>query len=97
MVEIQFHPEAQAEYQIAWMWYQTRSEQAAARFEAEFEHVLSLITSSPELFPKYDGEHRFVTLRRFPYSVIYQAQPGMVRVVAVAHSRRSPGYWKGRR
>ena len=96
MDEIRFHPEAQDEYQVALAWYQARSPQAAARFEAEAEHVLELIASNPEMFPKYDEDHRFVMLRRFPYSIVYQVAAGHIQVVAVAHSRRAPGYWKGR-
>jgi plasmid stabilization system protein ParE len=94
--EIRFHPEAQAEYQTALAWYQVRSPQAAMRFEAETERVLGLIAANPSMFPKYDEESRFVTLRRFPYSVVYQVQPDQIYIVALAHSRRSPGYWRGR-
>ena len=96
MDEIRFHPEAQAEYRDALAWYQARSPQAAARFEAEVEHVLESIAASPILFPTYDEENRFSMLRRFPYSLIYQALPGQVYIVAVAHTRRSAGYWQGR-
>jgi toxin ParE1/3/4 len=91
-----FHPEAQAEYDAAIAWYQTRRPQAATRFEAEVERVIRLIESRPEMFPNYDEEHRFAVLRRFPYSVVYQVQKEQVYVVAVAHSSRSPGYWQGR-
>ncbi len=96
MDDIRFHPEAQAEYQAALAWYQVHSPQAAARFEAEAERVLGLIVANPGMFPMYDDEHRFVMLRRFPFNVVYQVQPGQVYVVAVAHSRRSAGYWQGR-
>ena len=96
MANVLFHPEAQAEYDAAIAWYQSRSPQAARRFEAEVDRVLGLIASGPETFPNYDDEHRFAVLRRFPYSVVYQVQPGQVYVVAVAHSSRSPGYWQGR-
>lgn len=48
MDEVRFHPEAQA----ALAWYQARSPQAAARFEAQAEHVLGLIAASPMMFPK---------------------------------------------
>jgi plasmid stabilization system protein ParE len=96
VADILFHPEAQAEYDNAVAWYQSRSPQAATRFETEVERVLSLIDTNPAMFPSYDDEHRFAVLRRFPYSVVYQVQPGQVYVIAVAHSGRSPGYWQGR-
>jgi hypothetical protein len=60
------------------------------------DRVLGLIASNPEAFPNYDDEHRYATLRRFPYSVVYLVQPGQVLIVAVAHSSRSPNYWQGR-
>jgi toxin ParE1/3/4 len=40
-----------------------------------------------------EGNRRRV-LHRFPYSVIYEAQGSTVTVLAVAHHRRRPGYWK---
>ena len=70
--------------------------QAAAGFEVEVERVLGLIGASPDAFPRYDDEHRFAVLRRYPYSVVYQVEPNRVYVIAVAHSKRSAGYWQGR-
>lgn len=96
MAEVRFHPEAQAEYEGALAWYQARRRQAADRFEAEVERVLGLVTSNPGLFPQYDDEHRFVMLRRFPYSVVYRVLADGIHVMAVAHSRRKPHYWQGR-
>lgn len=96
MANVVFHPEAQAEYDAAHVWYQARSPRAASRFEAEVEHFLGLIENSPELFPNYDDDHRFAVLKRFPYSIVYQVQPGQIYVVAVAHTSRSAGYWQGR-
>jgi hypothetical protein len=69
---------------------------AALRFEAETERVLSLIDANPTTFPKYDDEHRFAVLRRFPFSVVYKVATGRLYVVAVAHASRAPGYWQGR-
>jgi plasmid stabilization system protein ParE len=94
--DIRFHPEAQAEYEGGLAWYQARSPQAAMRFEAEVERVLGLVAANPSIFPKYDDENRFIMLRRFPFSVVYQVQPDHVYVMALAHSRRSAGYWRGR-
>lgn len=91
-----FHPEARTEYLSALSWYRSRSPRAAARFEAEVERVLGLIQSNPAMYPAYDADHRFAVLRRFPYSVVYQARQGDIFVVAVAHSARATGYWHGR-
>ena len=96
MADILFHPEAQAEYDSALAWYQSRSPRAAARFEAEVERVLGLIGANPGLFPAYDDDHRFAVLRRYPFSVVYQEQSGHIEVIAVAHSSRSAGYWQDR-
>jgi plasmid stabilization system protein ParE len=96
VANVLFHPEAQAEYDAAIAWYQARSPQAASRFEAEAEHILSLIQTSPEMFPSYDDDHRFAVLKRLPYSIVYQVQPGQIYVIAVAHASRAAGYWQSR-
>jgi len=33
---------------------------------------------------------------RFPYHVIYLEMATHIRILALAHDRRKPGYWKGR-
>ncbi len=96
MLDVEFHPEARDDYRDASVWYQARSPRAAERFEAEVEHLLGLVAANPMMFPVYDADHRFAMLHRFPYSVVYQVQPGRIHVIAMAHSRRSPNYWRGR-
>ncbi len=45
---------------------------------------------------------RYVLLERYPFSVIYCLLPGensnevTIYVVAIAHAKRHPGYWKSR-
>jgi hypothetical protein len=36
-------------------------------------------------------------LRRFPFALIYRIKTSKVQIVAVAHDRRQPGYWRRRR
>jgi mRNA-degrading endonuclease RelE of RelBE toxin-antitoxin system len=36
-------------------------------------------------------------LRRFPYKLIYRVDDDNLRIIAVAHIRRRPGYWAVRR
>jgi len=96
VVEVRFHPEAQAEYQEALAWYLASSSRAAARFEAEVDRVVGLVADKPATFPTYDDEHRYCMLRRFPFGLVYRATPNLVEIIAVAHLRRSAGYWRGR-
>lgn len=96
MADILFHPEAQAEYEAARGGYQARSSQTATRFDAEMSRVLGLMTTHPNMFPQYDDYHRFAVLRRYPFTLVYQIHDDKIYVIAVAHSSRKAGYWRGR-
>lgn len=96
MANVSFLPTAAQDFQEALDWYQTRSAQAAAGFEAAMEVALQRIGEFPEMSPLCDERHRFYVLRRYPYSVIYRMESEGVLIVAVAHARRSPTYWHGR-
>ena len=96
MADISVHPEAEAEYEGALGWYLERSIRAADRFELAFDEALRSIAENPKRFPVLDAIHRYSILRRYPYSVIFRFDDDVVRVVAVAHSKRLPGYWRDR-
>ena len=64
-------------------------------FIAEFERTLTLLCSHPELGASWKRRRRF-PLRKFPFSIIYYTRGDELRVVALAHHRRSPDYWSGR-
>ena len=96
MIEVSLHPEAEAEYEQALGWYLARSPQATDRFEAAFDEAVESIQSHPLMFPRCDEVHRYVSLRRFPYSLIYRVDRDFATILAVAHSRRRAGYWAGR-
>jgi len=64
---------------------------------AEFEHGVNAILANPKVGAIFRGTRRRYLLRRFPYSIIYQVNTDELRVIAVAHQRRRPGYWAGRK
>ena len=66
-------------------------------FIAEFERVLTMLEAHPGLGVPWRGLTRRLPLRRFPYSVIYRIKAEELRVIALAHQRRQPGYWAGRK
>lgn len=96
MAEVTIHPEAEAEYEAALAWYLDRSRPAADRFEAAFAEAIEAVRPHPAMFPRCDDHHRFVLLKRFPYTPVYRLDGEEARLIAVAHTKRRPGYW-GRR
>ena len=52
---------------------------------------------NPSLGSRYGtSEVRYFLVRRFPYVVYYSEGEEVVRVIAIAHGRRRPGYWRSR-
>lgn len=90
------HPEAVDEAQAARMWYAERSESAADSFLAELDYGIESISESPERWPLFVHGTRRYLFHRFPFQIVYRVMNDRIEVVAVAHGRRRPGYWKAR-
>src|SRR5262245_53997826 len=95
-VAVEFHPLAADEAQAAERWYRERSETASARFLRELDRAIERIAERPEAGSPYVSSTRRVLLRRYPFIVVYRVRGGDVEIVAVAHARRRPGYWRAR-
>lgn len=65
-------------------------------FIAEFERVLALLCVHPGIGTLWRNNRRRFPVRRFSYSVVYYIRGEEIRVIALAHHRRKPGYWAGR-
>jgi len=95
-LQIDIHPEAVAEAQAAARWYRERSAQAADAFLAELDRAVERIAENPGMYPNYvQGTHRYL-LQRFPFYLVYRKVAETCEIVAIAHGRRKPGYWKKR-
>lgn len=92
----EIHPAAVKEARRAYRWYQRRSARAAERFRLALEAAVEQISVTPERWPKYLHGTRYRLLRRFPFIVVYRIRAQHLQIVAVAHGRRKPGYWRRR-
>jgi plasmid stabilization system protein ParE len=90
------HPEAWEEIEGADDWYFQRSADASAGFLLAVFDGLENASEFPHRSPRYLYGTRRLVLARFPFSIIYLDNADFVNVVAVAHSKRKPGYWKRR-
>ena len=93
---IAVHPEAINDAQQAYQWYRLRNEIAANAFRFEVERAIDLISKSPRRWPAYLHGTRRYLLMRFPFSIVYRHTDPGVQILAIAHGRRKPGYWRDR-
>jgi toxin ParE1/3/4 len=94
--ELEYLEEALEEAEAAARWYAERSATAAAAFTEEIDTAEAAIVGLPEAWPLFDHGTRRYLLRRFPFSVVYRIEARRILIVAVAHARRRPGYWRSR-
>lgn len=92
------HPETEWDLREAAAYYRERASTALSQaFFAEFEHSMQLLMRHPLLGKLWlFGKRRFV-MKHFPYAVIYTVGAEEIRVLAVAHHNRRPGYWRKRK
>ncbi len=93
---IEFHPDAIAEAREAREWYADRSAVAATAFMAELDLAIDRISLTPDRWASYLHGTRRYLMHRFPYLVVYRTIADKLQVIALAHGRRKPGYWRDR-
>jgi plasmid stabilization system protein ParE len=87
---------AQIEFEEAINFYNQQSEHLGDDFAAEVLNAINRILTHPEAWTKLSKRTRRCRTKRFPYSVIYQIRGDRFLIVAVAHARRKPKYWRDR-
>ena len=96
-----YHPEASKELDLAIDWYEAATPGLGPEFFDDVESAVREVRTRPAQWPLDPGVSsslgvRRRLLRRFPYSLAWVVEPGMIVIVAVVHSRRLPGYWLDR-
>jgi plasmid stabilization system protein ParE len=89
-------PEAEEDLAEAALFLEHRVAGLGDGLVVEVERSLTRLAQNPNVGPDVGGGARRLHMRRFPYGLIYRVEPERVLVLAVAHSRRRPGYWRNR-
>ena len=88
--------EAAEELWQAVAWYEERCSGLGLDFQQEVKVAVESIQRFPNRWPiRKDGTRRLL-IERFPYVVVYVAESDHVWILAVAHCKRHPGYWRSR-
>lgn len=93
-----FHPDAQQEYEDSGHWYERQRHHLGTEFFDAVETGVSLILENPERYRLVGQDLRIFRLKRFPFHIFYRYYPDRshVRIVAIAHFKRRPEYWRER-
>ena len=96
-MRIDLSHEARGDIDSAIDWYlEKQAFTAADDFADEIDRALSLLAQYPVMGKTGRNTTRIRVLQDFPYSMIYRVMQDHVRIIAVAHHSRRPGYWRGR-
>ena len=89
---------ATAELEEATAWYERQCSGLGGKFRVAVEDAFRRIIENTQAGSRYAATRfRYVLVRRFPYVVFYHDSPRLAHIMAVAHGRRKPGYWKNRK
>jgi len=78
------------------VFYEAASVGLGSDFLDDVQRVVETLREHPKLGRAVGQGLRQVLLHRFPFSLIYSTETDAILVIAVAHQRRRPGYWKDR-
>jgi hypothetical protein len=91
------HETAEAEINEAADFYDIQAPGLGTVFLDEIQRTIEVIKLHPEAAPPLRGNLRRKQLAKFPYSLVYSIRPHEIRLLAIAHQKRRPFYWRGRR
>jgi plasmid stabilization system protein ParE len=98
---LRYDSQADSELAEAAQHYATENVTVALRFVERVVATVAEIRKAPHAWPLDPNVPSSLGVRRrvvpgFPYLVLYKDYPTEVVVVAIAHGRREPGYWRKR-
>jgi toxin ParE1/3/4 len=97
MKPIVINDEAADELDEAIGYYETKSPGIGLSLSAKVSEAFHRIQRNPQLYPFHKETNvQKCFIQRFPYTVFYMELDEHIVVIAVAHQKRRPDYWKFR-
>ncbi|MBX9630498.1 MAG: type II toxin-antitoxin system RelE/ParE family toxin [Burkholderiales bacterium] len=95
-MRVEIDEEALAEAADARDYYTAVNQGLGHDFLIALDRAINRIIAQPSTWPSYTRRTRRYLMDRFPYAVIYMVREDTIRVLAIAHQHRRPGYWTER-
>lgn len=96
MIDHRFLTPAEVEMTKASVFYEAATIGLGVEFLDDVQRVIDLVCEHPEIGRSIAQGFRQALLHRFPFSLIYSIETDVILIVAVAHQRRRPDYWRDR-
>ncbi len=92
-----YEPASYEELREAVAWYLKEAGQRQAEaLNRDIDARLALLMQHPLSGTPNANNIRRMPLRVFPYTLYYRVEGDVIRIFAVAHQKRRPGYWRKR-
>jgi toxin ParE1/3/4 len=92
-----FHPEAREEFDNALEAMRQVGKPLGRRFLRRTSEVIAMLRQFPDSGAPLGQRARRFPLRPFSYDLVYVPVEDDIMIIAFAHHRRRPGYWRSRR
>jgi hypothetical protein len=94
---VRFLLPARREFEDAVRAYNSERNGLGNHFRDVVRETIERIKSFPDAWHPLGGTIRRCRTKRFPYAIVYEQSVDELLILAVAHIRREPVYWQGRR
>jgi plasmid stabilization system protein ParE len=91
-----FHPLAKIELNDAAVYYDDQQKGLGLDFIEEIYATIKRILQFPKAWSKLSKNTFRCLVNRYPYGIIYQIKKNEIRIIAIMHLNRKPGYWQRR-
>jgi plasmid stabilization system protein ParE len=93
--QIVVDPAAEQELRAAAQWYSEQEEGLGEEFILEVNRTIEGLAEGAPRHPvwRQGRPYQKVLTHRVPYAVFFTHDDARVRILAIAHRRRKPGYW----
>ena len=95
-MKVRFTRRAVREARDARDWLKVRQPKTVDGFTVRFRECIARLREFPNAGSPERHSSRRLTLKPYPYAIIYRVSGDEVTIVAVAHAKKRPGYWAGR-
>ena len=93
---LRLHKDAKVEINEAADYYDLKSPGLGGVLLDDIEEGFARIREYPDAAVEVATGVRKLVLAKFPFTIVYSPRPDAIRILAIAHQRKRPYYWRSR-